>query len=173
MDHSTNSATPVAATKGSAFKRVLATAVTAALAFGGVTAIAAPASAAVTDSVTDGSVTWGFSNGAASWGIETTGDVELVSPVEVPTGVPAFTKASGFTLTDGTGSIAADGTGSLDFEGSVTYSPFAAYGAMTFHSTITLADFELTVDSADRGSLTADVTWVKAASSRWLTMSPY
>ena len=165
MDHSTTVSTSVATQpRSSSFRRIVAATLTAALAAGGLSVIAAaaPASAAVTDTVSDATLTWGLQNTAAGWGVTTTGDVELVGA----TTAADYVKATAFTLTDGTGTISPTGTGTLDFDGSVTYSPFAAYGTLTYHSTFTLADFELNVTSATRGELTADVTWQKEASAK-------
>lgn len=180
MDLSTTSTTPVVApTRRASLKRVVATVVTAALAVGGLTVVAAaPASATVTDTVTDATLTWGLQSTAAGWGITTSGDVELVDPTNVPevvanpsatppvAGVPAYTKAPSFTLTDGTGSISPAGLGTLDFDASVTYSPFAAYGSIAYPATFTFSNFEFEATSTTRGALTADVTWVKQNTSK-------
>lgn len=167
MDHSTTPATPVA---GTSFRRVVATLVTAALAATGVLAVSAPASAEGTpQEFRQASLTWGVSPTVQGFGVVAEGNVDLVNPVNATSqydgGTLSFVKSAGFTLTDGTGLIDDDGFGTLDFEGSVTYSPYANYGGLAYQNNLTLADFELEIDSADRGSLTADLTWVKEAGS--------
>jgi len=169
VNHSTTLAAPVAepGTRPRSFRRIAATVATAALAGGMLVAVAAPATAAApaatTGTVRSAALTWGFNDYSKSWGITTTGAATPVSPITAEGAT--YTTSSGFTLEDGTGSFNDSGIGSVDFDGSVTYSPFEAYGAQAYHSTFTFDDFELTTVSATEGTLTADVTWQKAASS--------
>lgn len=144
------------------FRRLLAGLVAAALATGGlVAATAAPANASVTDTTTNASLTWGFSTYSQTWGVVTTGNVSLVDAASTASrdSTATYTTSKGFTLGSGTGSVT-DGVGSVSFVGSVTYSPFAGYGAQApYAETITFSNFVLATSTSTRGTLTADVSY--------------
>ena len=153
MDHSTISATPVAPIKGTAFKRVLATAVTAALAFAGVTAVAAPASAVETDTFTGGTFSWSISQQIA----------EHMS-VKTATEGASLEAASGvFTFVNGTGTHdAVTGATDISYEGTA-YSSFVN-GGTTFYS-VTVTDPEVVIDAEGNGEIRADIAWTVTPSS--------
>ena len=143
MDHSTISATPVAPIKGTAFKRVLATAVTAALAFAGVTAVAAPASAVETDTVTDGTFSWSISK-------------QMVDHMSTKTPTEGATLDAGvFTFVDGTGTFDPEtGESNISYSGSA-YLAFA-FGTSTIYS-LTISNPNVIVDEDGNGQIRADV----------------
>ena len=149
MDHSTTVSTPVATkTRPSSFTRVVATVLTAALAAGGLTVIAAaaPASASVTDTVNGGSFSWNVSKYSVT-GLNTraaSGDATLASD-----GVITWTKGSGSVNTT-------TGESDISYSGSAKLS-FVNNGA-EFYS-ITLANPEVEVDATGAGKLIADVSY--------------
>lgn len=148
MDLSTTSTTPVVApTRRASLKRVVATVVTAALAVGGLTVVAAaPASATVTDTVTGGTFTWNVSD----W-----------STTHLSTRTPsngASVVAGVITWGEGEGTYdAATGASDIQYTGTARLAFQASPGNDVYQ--ITLADPEIVVDASGAGKIIADVNY--------------
>jgi hypothetical protein len=148
VDLSTTSTTPVVApTRRASLKRAIATVVTAALAVGGLTVVAAaPASATETDTVTGGTFTWNVSD----W-----------STTHLSTRTPsngASVDAGVVTWGSGTGTYnAATGASDIQYTGTARLAFQASPGNDVYQ--ITLKDPEVIVDASGAGQIVADVDY--------------
>lgn len=149
MDHSTTVSTSVATQpRSSSFRRIVAATLTAALAAGGLSVIAAaaPASATVTGGVASGSFSWNVSDWSTSHlsTRTTTGSASLGTG-----GVVTWTGGTGtINPTTGVSDIAYSGSAKLAF----------VNGTTEFYQ-VTVADPEVVVDASGAGTIIADVSW--------------
>ena len=148
MRHSTTSEAPVLAKKSPA--RVLAATVAAALVAGGLSfAAAAPASAAVTDSIVDGEFSWKISE-----------QVNNHLSVKAATGGASVEAVTGiFTFTGGTGTVdIATGVADVRYVGTARSSFSNPVGGAEVYS-LTVSNPEVTVNAAGAGEIVADVAY--------------
>jgi len=157
VDHSTTVSTPVATkSRMSSFRRIVATALTAALAAGGlsVVAAAAPASAVETGTVTGGTFSWKVSDQVKRH--LSTQTVADDATIDQTTGIVTWVQGTGKVNTT-------TGASDVSYNGSANFKFLNPQNQAAVYS-ITVADPEVITTAAGAGTIKADVTWVLNAS---------